>query len=171
MKLSNLFLADTDGGAVLKVLDFGVSKAPGFGVVTRMTRTGEVMGSPCYMAPEQVRNAKSVDARADVWSLGVVLYELLCGEMPFAAVSSTQLFAAILTTPHVPLAQERPDLPRSIGDIVDVALHKDRDRRFASVVALARALSPYTPRGGELFERVRARAESGPVSTPPRTLR
>ena len=172
VKLSNLFLAETGGGTTtLKVLDFGVSKAPGFGDVTRMTKTGEIMGSPFYMAPEQVRNAKSVDARADVWSLGVALYELLCGELPFASLSATQLFAAILTLPHVPIGQERSDLPPAIGDIIDVALHKDRDRRFASVVALARALAPYTPRGADLLERVRARAAAGTGEPPPRTSR
>lgn len=172
VKLSNLFLAETGAGTTtLKVLDFGVSKAPGFGDVTRMTKTGDVMGSPFYMAPEQVRNAKSVDARADVWSLGVVLYELLTGELPFASPSAAQLFASILTLPHVPIAQERSDLPPAISDIIDVALQKDRDRRFASVVALARALAPYTPRGADLFDRVQARASSGPGAPPPRTIR
>jgi eukaryotic-like serine/threonine-protein kinase len=161
VKLSNLFLADVAGGApVLKVVDFGVSKAPGFGHSTRMTQTGEIVGSPFYMAPEQIRSARSVDARADVWSLGIVLYELLCGEAPFEAMSTTDLFAAVLTRPHVPFSTRRPELPIAISDILDVTLHKDRERRFASVVALARALAPFTPRGGELFEKVRARLPS-----------
>jgi eukaryotic-like serine/threonine-protein kinase len=172
VKLSNLFLAiESNGAAVLKILDFGVSKAPGFGNATRMTQTGEIVGTPFYMAPEQVRSARSVDARADVWSLGIVLYELLCGEPPFDALSTTDLFAALLTRPHVPLSERRSDLPDAIGDVVDVALRKDRDRRFASVVAMARALATFTPRGAELFEKVRSRAAAGTVEPAPRTSR
>jgi serine/threonine-protein kinase len=149
VKLSNLFLAEIEPGrARIKVLDFGISKAPGFGGsahVTRLTKTGAIMGSPVYMAPEQVRNARSVDPRADVWSLGVVLYELLAGVPPFDGANVSELFMAILTDDPAPLRERRRDVPEALEHVVTIALKKEPERRFPDVSTLAQALVAFAP--------------------------
>lgn len=164
VKLSNLFLADTGAPQpVLKLLDFGVSKAPGFGASLRLTKTGDVIGTPFYMAPEQMRSARGVDRRADVWSLGIVLYELLTGEAPFEVHSVSDVFISVLQQDHVPLHERRSDLPPALSPIIDMALAKDRDRRFRDVPAIATALAPYAPHGAAFLARIRARAGEDPL--------
>jgi serine/threonine-protein kinase len=147
LKLRNLFLAHRlDGTPVVKVLDFGISKwtvaDPDAHV---LTRTSDVMGSPNYMSPEQVRSAKDVDARTDIWSLGVVLFELFTGRVPFVADTLPQLCAMVLEQPAPPLATLRTDLPPALAAIVARCLEKSPDRRFQSVPELAAALAPFGP--------------------------
>jgi serine/threonine-protein kinase len=150
LKPSNLFLATRrDGSRILKVLDFGISKAvaevaAASGTPAR-TATATVMGSPHYMSPEQVRSSRSVDPRADIWSLGVILHELLAGEPPFKAETLPGVLASIVADPPTPLRAQRPDVPSALDAIVARCLQKDRQLRFASVPELARALVPFAP--------------------------
>jgi eukaryotic-like serine/threonine-protein kinase len=163
VKLSNLFLAGTpDGGCLLKVLDFGVSKAPGFMETTGLTRSGVMIGSPAYMAPEQVRSARNVDARADIWSVGVILYELLTGSPPFGAGSVAGTFADILKSEPEPLYRKRPDLPEAFSRVIGVALQKDRDRRYRDVLAFGTDLAPLCPSGDMRLARIRAASTANP---------
>ena len=114
-----------------------------------------LLGTPGFVAPEQARDAKSVDARADIWAMGVVLYRLLSGELPFRGESLADVLAAILVQPHAPMRARRPELPLELEAIVSRCLAKERDLRFANVAELASALGPYASADGRGFvERV-----------------
>ena len=158
VKPENLFLVKRDDGwRSVKVLDFGISKAVLVGpsaVDPNSKDTSAIMGSPHYMSPEQLRSTKTVDHRADVWSLGVVLFELLAGTMPFDEnLEFTELVANILEVPHRRLRDLRGDAPIMLEAVVDRALEKDRNRRYQSTADLAVALLPFAPK------RARATAE------------
>ena len=143
VKPANLFLSvRDDGSTILKVLDFGISKQrsrkPQWKELTGKT----ILGTPNYMSPEQLRSSKNVDARADIWSVGVVMYELLCGRPPFDGDEPGEIFSAILeTTPESPQAH-RPDLTAAWVDVIGKCLERSVDARFQSVMALAAALAP-----------------------------
>jgi eukaryotic-like serine/threonine-protein kinase len=148
LKPANLFLArKPDGSSVLKVLDFGISKAltgaPGSGSDMSLTKTSAVMGSPLYMSPEQMRSARGVDGRADVWALGVILYELITGHVPFEAGSITELCALILTEPPRPIASLQPDVPPGLVAAIERCLSKDPNQRFPNVAEFASCIAPF----------------------------
>jgi len=149
LKPSNLFLTRrADGTPLVKVLDFGIAKAvsdTGDGRVARDTLTGATgfLGSPLYMSPQQIRNARHVDARTDVWAIGVILHELLTGRFPFEAESTTELLATILTEAPARLRQHRPGVPPELERIVSACLEKDLGRRTPSVAELAVRLTPF----------------------------
>jgi Protein kinase domain len=134
-----------DGSRRVKVLDFGISKALTGSSVEELslTKTAALIGSPLYMAPEQMRSAKDVDTRADIWSLGAMLYEMLTGEPPYTGESIPQLCAALLHDDPIPLRQHRPEVPEGLEQAVLRCLMKDRNHRFPSVFELGRALLPY----------------------------
>ncbi len=150
LKPENLFVVQRDGWAVVKVLDFGISKAVLVGtssVDMSSNNTTSIMGSPYYMSPEQLRSTRTVDHRADIWSLGVVLFELLTGTTVFDENKEfTELVADILETPHRRLGMFRPDAPPGLEAVIDKCLEKDRTKRFQNVAELAVALLPYGPR-------------------------
>jgi serine/threonine-protein kinase len=115
------------------------------------------LGSPLYMAPEQMRSSKDVDARADVWSLGVTLYHLVAGKTPFHAARIPEVCTRVFMEPPTPLATFRSDAPPGFEAVLLQCLEKDRDRRFPSVAALAAAIAPYAPaRAVPYAERVAA---------------
>jgi eukaryotic-like serine/threonine-protein kinase len=142
LKPSNLFLAYESGRSVVKVLDFGISKLTDEGDVS-LTTTQVTLGTPNYMSPEQVRSAKEVDLRTDIWSLGVILYELLTGDLPFPGATPSAILAAIVADPVAPMTKLRFDLPRELDAIVQKALSKRPEDRFADVRALASSLMPF----------------------------
>jgi eukaryotic-like serine/threonine-protein kinase len=151
LKPANLFvIRRPDGFLSVKVLDFGISKTannPGSGSAASMTRTSALMGSPLYMSPEQMQSSRDVDARTDIWALGVILYELLTGAQPFSADTMPELVLRVVTgPPAAALRSRRPDVPEGLEHAVFRCLEKDRGRRFESVGELAVALLPYAPR-------------------------
>jgi serine/threonine protein kinase len=140
LKPANLFLTQrADGSPCVKVLDFGISKAASSQNVV-MTRTQTVMGSPRYMSPEQMRSTRAVDARTDVWSLGIILYELLSGAPPFNGESMTELCAQILQDAPTPLPRISPRVVPQLDAVVQRCLAKDPDQRFTNLAEFATAL-------------------------------
>ena len=142
LKPSNLFLAREGTGTVVKVLDFGISKMAATELDVHVTSTLATMGTPLYMSPEQIRSTKSVDARADVWSLGVILFELLSGRPPFTG-SAMAVSAAIVADPPTSLRELQPGVPESLEQVVLKALAKTPDARWPDVQSLAAALAPF----------------------------
>lgn len=152
IKPGNLFCQQgVDGQVLVKVLDFGISKLAETGVGQSgmsVTKTSAVMGSPLYMSPEQIQNSKDVDARTDIWALGVVLFELVSGTVPFRDETFGAVAVKIVTQPTPPLAQFRRDVPPGLDAVIARCLTKDRNQRLASVAELARALEPFASRRG-----------------------
>jgi serine/threonine-protein kinase len=156
LKPANLFLARRPTGRpILKVLDFGISKGAAGTADALITATSAMMGSPGYMSPEQLVAAATADVRADVWSLGVVLHELLTRRLPFGGETMPEMVAGILQKAHEPIAAVRFDVPAGVQAVVDRCLQKERDGRFANIAELARALAPFGPAGsGVSVERI-----------------
>ena len=152
LKPANLFLTTRpDGSPCVKVLDFGISKVLGGatpGAEFEVTKTNEVLGSPSYMSPEQLHSAKSVDARTDIWAMGVILYRLIGGAMPFRGENITELITRILGTTPPPLSQLRPGVPQGLDAVIlGGCLRQDREQRYPNVAALAAALAPFAAAG------------------------
>ncbi len=167
LKPANLFcIRRPDGTTSIKVLDFGISKVtlgPSDPEMA-MTKTTMMMGSPYYMSPEQMQSSRDVDARTDVWALGVILYEAVGGRVPFQGQTLPEVCVRIATQPPAPLLNLRPDAPLALEAVILRCLEKDRDRRYASVAELAAALTDLaTPRARLSIETIlrTARAAGG----------
>jgi serine/threonine protein kinase len=151
LKPSNLFCVERrDGTRSVKVLDFGISKMsprtssrPDVG----MTRSRAFLGSPHYMAPEQLRSSRQADPRSDIWSIGIVLFELVAGKPPFGGEEMPEIVINIASTEPPPLASLRPDAPPELASVIGRCLEKDPDRRFSNVAELAVALADFAPEG------------------------
>jgi tRNA A-37 threonylcarbamoyl transferase component Bud32 len=150
LKPANLFcVRRADGLLAVKVLDFGISKLTGLSASSRdmaMTRTQSMMGSPYYMSPEQMQSSKGVDARADIWALGVILFELVTGRVPFTGEAIPELVLNIVNTPTPPLRAFRADAPAALEAVVLRCLEKARERRYGNIAELAQALSAFAPK-------------------------
>ena len=147
LKPSNLFLTDRVGGRpVVKVLDFGIAKALGSQPDEEralQTQTLAVMGTPRYMSPEQMRSAKHVDARTDIWALGAILFELLTGRPAFDGESLPELCSMVAVDPVPSLCDLRPDIPEGLERAIRWCMEKSPDDRPQTVAQLAAALAPF----------------------------
>jgi serine/threonine-protein kinase len=148
LKPANLFLTSrSDGRPFIKVLDFGISKVQPFSSPATpeitVTNTSALMGSPLYISPEQMRSAKKVTPSADIWSLGVILYELVTGALPFDGPSIPAVCAAVATAPPAPLSVHKPGLPFGFEAVVLRCLEKAPEARYPDIAALAAALQPF----------------------------
>ena len=141
LKPANIFLVPTGaGGYSAMVLDFGIAKVMDLaGGMGSKTRTGSMLGTPGYMSPEQVRNAKAVDVRSDLWAAGVVFYEMLTGQHPFGSESDLARMVAVLRAPATPIAEVAPHLASWDG-FFQRALARDPDARFQSAQEMGSAL-------------------------------
>jgi serine/threonine-protein kinase len=167
LKPANLFLTrKVDGAPCVKVLDFGISKLTNEMADKGMTKTSDVMGSPFYMSPEQMRSTRSVDNRCDIWALGAILYELTAGHTPFDAETMTALVVNIMSEPPRELASFRQDVPPHLRQIVLKCLQKDPAARYQDVASLAADLSSLAPpRAQSNLQRIFA--VSGRAGAPP----
>jgi serine/threonine protein kinase len=146
LKPSNLFIASAAGSELLKVLDFGVSKESATKDDGKpLTSTESLVGTPQYMSPEQIRASKGVDVRSDLWSLGVILYQLVTGSLPFVSESGAvgELFGMILFTEPASPKTLRQNLPAGLEDIIMKCLQREANARYATVLELAEALQPF----------------------------
>lgn len=146
LKPSNLFLCQKTGREPeVKVLDFGISKVTSVGQSAEedLTSSAVMLGSPRYMSPEQVRSTKEVDARTDIWSLGVILYQMLDGNSPFRGSTVGETISRVLTHIPPPVRRSRGDVPEALEQVIDRCLQRERDLRYANVGELALALAPF----------------------------
>jgi eukaryotic-like serine/threonine-protein kinase len=169
LKPANLFcVRRADGVLSTKVLDFGISKVTGSqmsGSAMSMTRTSAVIGSPFYMSPEQLRSSRDVDARTDIWSLGIILYQLLTGKTPFTAEALPELFINIVTQPTPLVRSFRPDIPVGLEQVICRCLEKEREGRYLNMAEMATALAPFAPRRARgSVERIRGIIQSSGLS-------
>jgi hypothetical protein len=161
IKPPNLFVVrKPDGGPLVKVLDFGIAKAA-TAAEAKLTHTTSTMGSPGYMSPEQIRSTRDVDLRTDIWALGVTLYQLLSGRVPFGGTQLAEIAVAVMTAAPPPL-QVDPKL----AAVVMRCLEKEPEKRFASVAELAVALMPFGGPSAPRFVREITRGAVGGADVP-----
>jgi serine/threonine-protein kinase len=144
LKPDNLFVIEIDGKPFIKILDFGISKfdqTQTGGMA--LTKEGAAMGTPYYMAPEQIRGLANLDARADVYALGVILYECLSGKRPFESDVLTHLAILIHAGECEPIERLRQDLPPGFAELVRQAMASDREKRIQTAVELRQRLERY----------------------------
>jgi serine/threonine-protein kinase len=128
------------------VLDFGISKISALSEPTpAITHTQTLLGSPLYMPPEQMRSARNADARSDIWSLGILLHELVAGKPPFNGSTVAEVLTQVLDAAPPNLSTLVPGVPPGLAAVVERCLQKDPARRFADVAELANALLPFAP--------------------------
>ncbi|UQA59140.1 serine/threonine-protein kinase [Polyangium aurulentum] len=188
LKPDNVFLArDASGGQVVKVLDFGIAKVMDVaGGMGSKTRTGALIGTPGYMSPEQVKNAKSVDPRSDLWCAGTLLYQMLTGLLPFEAENEITRITAVIVNDPIPIEQVAPQ-HAAWSPLIRRSLAKDPAQRFQSADEMAHALlttarslglapGAASPKGTTVMQAMplapqagsMAVADTDPAASPPR---
>jgi len=142
LKPDNIFVLNERSGIrdYVKIIDFGISKFNVLGGDMSMTRTGAVMGTPFYMSPEQAKGSGGVDARTDLYAMGVILYEAVTGEVPFTANTFNELMFKIVLSDPTPLAQVVPDINPAFAALVSKAMTREAAQRFGSAEEMIRAL-------------------------------
>ncbi len=170
LKPENLFLATTPEGLVLKILDFGISKDIGPAIApehcSTLTKEGSAVGSPYYMSPEQMRASPTLDARADIWSLGAILFELLTGKCPFEADTPAQLCTKVMVDDAPSLRSFSSRAPAELDAIVRRCLQKEPSARFQTVTDLADALRDFVA-GAERAAAAHVVAQPNPPQPTP----
>ena len=171
IKPDNCFITRKDGREHLKLLDFGISKVAGDAREMRMTRTGVVMGTPYYMAPEQARGSKEIDHRCDLYAAGAILYECVTGRVPFEAESVNELLFKIVLEPLIPPHSMAPELDPAFEELILQAMGREADARFQTAQQFREALGPYIAgrisTGTQVVERVVLTSQPPPAT--PRT--
>ncbi|MFT3774790.1 MAG: protein kinase [Minicystis sp.] len=178
LKPGNLFLARrADGSDIVKVLDFGISKAvisdnePSSVKPGQLTRTTDIFGSPMYMSPEQLKSSRDVDPRADIWAIGVILYELVTGKSPFDRPTVAETFGAILYEKPESIRKHAPECPAGLEAAILRCVEKDANARFQNVAELAKGLLPFAEHSSRLVvertSRVLRRAGVAVDTVPP----
>jgi hypothetical protein len=141
LKPENIFLAHQAGATpAVKLIDFGISKFTRVGGGTKLTRTGSLLGTPAYMSPEQARGSDDVDHLTDIYAMGVILFEMLTGRLPFTGANYNELIANLLTTEARPPTEFRPDIPGPVERLVMRALSRDVSQRFPSAIEMLEAM-------------------------------
>jgi serine/threonine-protein kinase len=174
LKPDNIFVLNERSGIkdYVKIIDFGISKFNALGGDMSMTRTGAVMGTPFYMSPEQAKGSGGVDARTDLYAMGVILYEAVTGEVPFTANTFNELMFKIVLSDPTPLTQVIPDIAPAFAALVSKAMAREAAQRFGSAEEMIRALDELGVRGGADAARalpgyeVRPEPRAGLVATP-----
>ncbi len=155
LKPENIFLARTAGARVVKVLDFGIAKLTaldGEAMRSAGLTTTAVLGTPAYMAPEQVFGERDIDHRADIWALGVVIYECLAGVRPTDGDNVGQVLKHVVARPFVPLAQQVDGLPDGVARLVERMLVRERSHRVADLHDALAVLEPFASAPGVPFD-------------------
>ncbi len=148
LKPANVFLAVAEGEETVKILDFGLAKNAAAGAVGEGTKTGDLVGSPHYMSPEQIRSPTSIDQRSDLWSLSVILYRALSGELPFKGKQVGPVLAQILTDTIPKVTEVAPDLPPALDAFFARGLARDPAQRFHSAQEMAHELARIAVQAG-----------------------
>jgi serine/threonine-protein kinase len=163
LKPANLFVTRRiDGGPLVKVLDFGIAKARDASGPA-LTHAQGLMGSPGYMSPEQLQSARDVDARTDIWALGVTLYQLVTARMPFAGPTLTEIAVKVAADPPAPLD---PGFDPGLGAVIMRCLEKLPERRYPTVAALAADLVRFASSDGRRTAALAAQLAGGAQAAP-----